>query len=137
MHTRTEDKDGLWDQSAQKKTGGWIANISSSWSTLSLGEMEPRITTMIDRVGEGLNSPSWNLYSVGALVDANVVKSKRDAHLEDLDIFYALLVSTLLIDRTPLRNNLFYVGYREAGEREIVSGVEDDDITTAFDGLGR
>lgn len=58
-------------------------------------------------------------------------------YLEDLDVFDALLGTTLLVDGAPLFNNTLDVGLLEPCESQIMAGMEAKDVATTLHRLSR
>ena len=56
-------------------------------------------------------------------------------HFKDLDVIYSVLRTPLSIYRAPFFYNALDIGDGEASERQIVSGVEDNDVASTLNGF--
>lgn len=56
-------------------------------------------------------------------------------HFKNLNILYPAFCAPLSIHRAPFFDNALDIGDGESSERQIVSGVENNDIASALNGF--
>lgn len=120
----------------QNWAGRYALHTASGTRSLSWAQRVFLTVTKPGRADVGSSNPRASLCSICIFGKLSLSKLQRDrTHLEDLDVIYSILRAPLSIHRAPFFDNTLDVGNGESRERQVMPGVEDNNVAPALDGF--